>query len=346
MLSISNGIRLAVVCTAVWLAFPQPAASQIPSPDGVIYACVRLDRDRDEGKLVRLVAADERCNRNESRIQWNVQGPKGDRGEQGPRGLTGATGPQGARGPQGAQGPAGPAGPAGAIGPVGPAGAPGAAGPMGPMGPAGPAGAVGPVGPAGPAGPVGPAGPAGLDGINGANGLDGAPGEPGPAGPPGPQGIPGAGAGFVGACPSDRVLTGVRTNGALMCARIINGVIMPWNQVPVADGSTFTFEPLLEAAGCDAGADAVYNYITAKGASAQINRVTACPQSPVLFRLVGSATLETCAHPDLVYQTTVSLTTEAGMSPPVACVQLEPGRYGVLSVVTGGLTGRLLFEEF
>ncbi len=58
--------------------------AQIPT-NGVIYGCVRLDRDKDEGKLLRLVAADEACKKNETRIHWNVAGPQGS-GNTGPAG--------------------------------------------------------------------------------------------------------------------------------------------------------------------------------------------------------------------------------------------------------------------
>ena len=50
-------------------------AAQIPSADGVIEACVRIDRGGDAGRLTRLVAADERCRGNEIRVRWNVVGP-------------------------------------------------------------------------------------------------------------------------------------------------------------------------------------------------------------------------------------------------------------------------------
>ena len=55
---------------------------------GVIYACVS-----DEARVPRLVAANEACRRNETRLSWM---------------QTGIAGPIGA---QGLQGPAGPAGP-------------------------------------------------------------------------------------------------------------------------------------------------------------------------------------------------------------------------------------------
>lgn len=125
---------------AVFLAVVPRAHAQIPGPNGVIYACVRLDRDRDEGKLARLVAADEQCKRNEVRVQWNVAGPKGatgNTGAQGPAGVagpkgdkgsTGNTGAKGDPGTNGAPGQPGQPGADGAIGPTGPAGAPAAAG--------------------------------------------------------------------------------------------------------------------------------------------------------------------------------------------------------------------------
>lgn len=85
------------------------AAAQIPS-DNVIFACVRLDRDRDEGKLARLVSADERCRPREDRIQWNVVGPRGPQGPAGAPGVPGLPGPAGPQGAQGARGPQGPQG--------------------------------------------------------------------------------------------------------------------------------------------------------------------------------------------------------------------------------------------
>src|SRR5262249_2343531 len=92
------------------------ASAQIPSRQGVFFACVRLDKDQDEGRLARLGAADEACKKNEVRVQWSVTGPQGP------------PGPQGPVGPQGAIGPTGPAGPPGPTGATGPAGAEGARG--------------------------------------------------------------------------------------------------------------------------------------------------------------------------------------------------------------------------
>jgi len=82
------------------------AAAQIPS-DNVFYACVRLDRDGDEARLVRLVAANEHCRAREQRVHWNVvgpQGPQGLPGVPGVQGVAGAIGPRGGEGPQGPPG--------------------------------------------------------------------------------------------------------------------------------------------------------------------------------------------------------------------------------------------------
>lgn len=103
---------IGAACVVAVGVLPPPVQAQIPS-NGVIYACVRLDRDRDEGRLVRLVSADERCGRGETRLRWNVRGPEGPMGPAGAPGLAGEPGPAGPTGAQGAQGEPGPAGPPG-----------------------------------------------------------------------------------------------------------------------------------------------------------------------------------------------------------------------------------------
>jgi len=179
------------------------AEAQIPS-NNVFYACVRLDHDRDEGKLVRLVAESERCDRREQRVKWNVQGPEGPRGPQGPQGVPGSQGLQGAPGAQGAPGTAGAQG---SQGPQGPQGfsvtvAPDdgkRCGTLGgvkltlldslaqPLEGADPQfvcnGAAGAAGPTGPQGPQGLQGPQGPDGPQGLQGPQGAAGDAGPTGP-------------------------------------------------------------------------------------------------------------------------------------------------------------------
>jgi hypothetical protein len=100
-------------CAAFAVLLPVAGEAQKKAPKqgitsgGVIYACVRLDRDRDEGRLVRLVAAGERCRRHETRIHWNVEGPAGPEGAPGPVGPEGPAGPAGEIGPMGLEGPSG-----------------------------------------------------------------------------------------------------------------------------------------------------------------------------------------------------------------------------------------------
>lgn len=123
------------------------AQSPTISPgDNVLYACVRLDRDANEGRLMRLVAANEPCRRDEVRIQWNVAGPAGPKGDMGPAGSAGPTGPQGPKGENGATGPAGPQGERGDPGPRGEKGDPGEKGDKGDQGDPGPRGEQGPPG--------------------------------------------------------------------------------------------------------------------------------------------------------------------------------------------------------
>jgi len=142
--------------------------AQIPSPSGVIHACVRIDHDHDEAKLTRLVAEDEPCKANETRMQWNVTGPTGPTGATGKQGLPGIPGPQGPQGPQGL---------------LGPQGATGADGARGAQGLTGPTGATGATGPAGPTGATGATGSIGATGATGATGAAGVTGPTGATGP-------------------------------------------------------------------------------------------------------------------------------------------------------------------
>ena len=119
--------------------------AQIPS-DGVIYACLHMDKDNDEAKSVRLVAATEPCRDKEVRVHWNVVGPQGPGGPPGPKGDTGAPGSQGPQGPKGDSGPTGGTGSTGPKGDKGDTGAPGEQGPSGRAGDTGPTGATGPAG--------------------------------------------------------------------------------------------------------------------------------------------------------------------------------------------------------
>ena len=103
------------------VADTRDASAQIPS-NGVFYACVRLDKDQDEGRLARLVAADEACKPKETRVQWGMAGPQGP---QGPKGATGATGATGANGTNGLNGATGATGATGDAGPKGATGSQG-----------------------------------------------------------------------------------------------------------------------------------------------------------------------------------------------------------------------------
>jgi hypothetical protein len=105
----------ALAAALVLGAAPATVEAQIPS-DGVIHACLRLDRHQDESRTFRLVAADERCRRHEVRVWWNVVGPQGPQGPQGLPGPQGPAGKDGLDGQNGKDGEEGPAGPSGTTG--------------------------------------------------------------------------------------------------------------------------------------------------------------------------------------------------------------------------------------
>ena len=71
-------------------------------PAGTIYAC-----SQNNTGVLRLVAENQNCQPQETKLSWNIQGPKGDTGAQGPQGDQGPPGPQGEAGPQGEPGPPG-----------------------------------------------------------------------------------------------------------------------------------------------------------------------------------------------------------------------------------------------
>jgi Collagen triple helix repeat (20 copies) len=62
-----------------------------------------------------VLRVDASCDRGESAIAWNQDGPQGPAGPQGPVGPQGLAGAQGAAGPAGKRGPAGPQGQAGRV---------------------------------------------------------------------------------------------------------------------------------------------------------------------------------------------------------------------------------------
>jgi Collagen triple helix repeat (20 copies) len=175
---LASGMTIVAVLGAVTAA---GASTPAAKSTGTISACGKAD-----GNLRLIQPGSQYCGPHETRLKWNVKGPKGARGAQGPQGEMGPVGPEGAEGPVGADGAPGPVGADGAAGPAGADGAPGPAGADGAPGPAGADGAPGP------AGADGAQGPAGADGAQGPAGADGAVGPEGPAGPTGASGTTGA----------------------------------------------------------------------------------------------------------------------------------------------------------
>ncbi|SEO80384.1 hypothetical protein [Paenibacillus sp. OV219] len=149
------------------------------SDTNTIYAC----KTNITG-LIRIVSATTVCNSKlETKITWNIAGPKGDKGDPGTSGAAGLAGPAGPSGAQGAPG---------AVGPMGSAGSPGqdgANGKDGAVGPQGPQGATGGNGDPGMQGPAGTNGNNGQDGEPGAAGPQGSKGDTGVAGPQGSSGV-------------------------------------------------------------------------------------------------------------------------------------------------------------
>ena len=76
----SSRVRVLGIFVAALSVWARPAAAQIPAANGEFFACVRIDRDHDEGRLMRLVASGEPCRRNETKIHWNIVGPQGPQG--------------------------------------------------------------------------------------------------------------------------------------------------------------------------------------------------------------------------------------------------------------------------
>ncbi len=63
------------------------------------YACVN-----NASGTIHLIGADESCNNNEARIEWNNQGPPGSQGDKGDQGLPGLKGDKGDQGDPGMPG--------------------------------------------------------------------------------------------------------------------------------------------------------------------------------------------------------------------------------------------------
>ncbi len=137
-----------------WLMITGVLAASIgwvsATADVIYNACVN-----NSSGTIFMVAAEEACKSNETRIEWNMAGPPGPQGVQG---IQGEAGPPGEPGPIGPPGPQGPPGLQGLQGPQGLPGETGAAGPRGAAGEQGPAGPQGQPGPQGPPGPAASAG--------------------------------------------------------------------------------------------------------------------------------------------------------------------------------------------
>lgn len=137
MAEIFSFVRFSITClftASLVSALVGVATKSAFAQTGILYACVANNGNNSE---LRLVAADQTCRPNETKITLNaagVPGPAGPTGPQGPPGPQGATGPQGPAGPTGPQGPVGPTGPVGATGETGATGATGPPGPQGPPG--------------------------------------------------------------------------------------------------------------------------------------------------------------------------------------------------------------------
>jgi hypothetical protein len=219
IIGIGVGLVLLLAVAATW--------TWAEGTETVYHACVN-----NSSGTIKMIAPDEECKNNETRIMWNALGPAGP------------PGPQGSAGADGADGEPGPPGPAGADG------AEGAVGPQGPQGPAGADGAIGPQGPQGEQGPPGEIGqvtvPVQVIGIEGPPGPPGAAGEPGPPGSEGPGRtinltidpvqFPGIAAQDFHALFSDAVLNSADLEVAVVCSGrvvVING---PAVEIQVVEG--------------------------------------------------------------------------------------------------------------
>ena len=93
LLAFALGLAFAAAAFAGSEAWARLGATQAASE--TIHACVKPNG------TIYLVDATKACKKNETKVSWNMEGPKGDQGD---------PGPQGPAGPEGAQGPQGPAG--------------------------------------------------------------------------------------------------------------------------------------------------------------------------------------------------------------------------------------------
>ncbi len=69
--------------------------------NGYLQICVDRDRRGELHGYPRIVRSNERCHRNEVRLEWNYAGLPGPAGPPGPAGAAGPAGPPGPEGPPG-----------------------------------------------------------------------------------------------------------------------------------------------------------------------------------------------------------------------------------------------------
>ncbi|HET8632079.1 MAG TPA: hypothetical protein VFL91_32020, partial [Thermomicrobiales bacterium] len=84
---------------AVAFAAGSAVVARATAPPAEIYACVN-----NNSGTVRIVGAKTTCNKAETSLTWNTQGPRGEMGPQGPEGPRGDTGSRGQQGPSGISG--------------------------------------------------------------------------------------------------------------------------------------------------------------------------------------------------------------------------------------------------
>jgi hypothetical protein len=136
--SVLGGLAPSAAALVVGMLFG--SAAPVSAQNGVLNACVRVDRQGDLHGRLRIVEPGQRCGPGEALVTLPLAGASG---------IPGPPGPQGPQGKQGIQGPVGPPGPRGLTGVTGS------------QGPRGLTGLTGPKGERGPAGPPGPAGSGG-----------------------------------------------------------------------------------------------------------------------------------------------------------------------------------------
>lgn len=92
-----TGFACLSLVAAVMLVVLARVTASAPPPPAVLEACVNPGNGN-----MRLVGPSTACHANETRVNWNVEGPAGPAGPAGPTGPTGPQGPAGEDGEDGA----------------------------------------------------------------------------------------------------------------------------------------------------------------------------------------------------------------------------------------------------